>query len=175
MKRLYIPLASVLLILFFALPGLAHEDTRTHQICGYCNMDREAFAYSRALVSYSDGTSVGTCSIHCVAIDLIEKRTKVPCRVLVGDYVSRKLIDATTAFWVIGGDKQGVMTEQAKWAFEQKADADMFIKEHGGKRATFYDALQAAYQGLFEDMKTTIDRMKERKAKGRDMCEHAGQ
>ncbi|HSB34174.1 MAG TPA: nitrous oxide reductase accessory protein NosL, partial [Nitrospirota bacterium] len=95
-------------------------------------------------------------------------------RIRVGDYDSRKLIDATTAFWVIGGSKEGVMTELAKWAFENKADADAFIKKNGGKPASFNDALHAAYDGLYEDMRITLDRVKERKAKGWDMCEGGG-
>ncbi len=160
-----------LMSLLLAVPGFAHEDTRTHASCKYCNMNREAFDHSRMLIEYSDGTSVGTCSIHCSAVDLIENRANIPCRIMVGDYGSKKLIDATAAFWVIGGDKPGVMTDTAKWAFEKQSEAEEFVKKHGGKRAAFQEALRAAYEGLYEDMKTTIDRVKERRSRGWSPCD----
>jgi nitrous oxide reductase accessory protein NosL len=62
----------------------------------------------------------------------------------VADYNSRKLIDAKTASWVIGGSKKGVMTKTAKWAFAEKVDAAAFIKANGGKPATFDEVLKAA-------------------------------
>ena len=170
MRGFRIAAVLALFSIFIALPGYAHDDTRAHAACKYCNMDREKFAHSRMLIEYSDGTSAGTCSIHCSAIDLIENRASIPCRIMVGDYGSKKLIDATAAFWVIGGDKPGVMTDTAKWAFEKQAEAEEFVKKHGGKRATFLEALRAAYEGLYEDMKTTIDRVKERKSRGWDPC-----
>jgi copper chaperone NosL len=171
--------SSRTLILLFSLvlvaaAGPGQEDTRTFAVCTHCGMEREAFAHARMLIEYTDGTAAGTCSIHCTAVELIQNRTKIACRIRVGDYDSKKLIDATTASWVVGGSKEGVMTEQAKWAFEKKTDADAFIKKYGGKPAAFNDALHAAYDGLYEDMRVTLDRVKERKAKGWDMCEGVG-
>ena len=171
--------SSMAVVLLFSLvlvaaAGPGHEDTRTFAACPHCGMDREAFSHGRMLIEYTDGTAAGTCSIHCTAVELVQNRTKIPCRIRVGDHDSRKLIDAAAAFWVIGGSEPGVMTEQAKWAFEKKADADAFIKKNGGKPAVFQDALHAAYDGLYEDMRITLDRVKERKAKGWDMCEGGG-
>ena len=174
MRGFRIATASALCIIFFALPGYAHEDTKKYAACQYCNMDREMFGNSRMLIEYSDGTSAATCSLHCSAVDLIQNRANIPCRIRVGDYSVKKLIDATAAFWVIGGDKPGVMTDTAKWAFEKQAEAEEFVKKHGGKRATFLEALRAAYEGLYEDMKTTIDRVKERKSHGWNPCEKPG-
>jgi hypothetical protein len=168
----------VVVLVFFlvlvAAAGPGNEDTRKFPACLHCGMEREAFSHSRMLIEYTDGTAAGTCSIHCTAVELVQNRTRIPCRVRVGDFNSKKLIDATTAFWVIGGSKEGVMTEQAKWAFENKADADQFIIKFGGKPAVFNDALHAAYDGLYGDMRITLDRVKERKAKGWDMCEGVG-
>jgi copper chaperone NosL len=164
-------LLSVVLV---AATGSGHEDTRNFAACAHCNMDREVFSHSRMLIEYTDETASGTCSIHCAALDLVLNRTKMPCRIRVGDHNSKRLIDAQAAFWVIGGSEPGVMTDQAKWAFEKKADADEFIKKHGGKPAAFEEALHAAYDGLYEDMRITLDRVKERKAKGWDMCGEAG-
>lgn len=174
MKGFHIATASVLLIIFFALPAYAHEDTKKYAACRYCSMDREKFGHARMLIAYSDGTSAAMCSLHCSAVDLVQNRAKIPCRIMVGDYGTRKLIDATEAFWVIGGDKPGVMTETAKWAFEKQAEADEFLKKHGGKNATFQEALRAAYEGLYEDMKRTLDRVKESGSSGWNPCDRHG-
>lgn len=123
MKR---TIASTLVFLLIALTGYAQEDTGSHAACKYCDMNRKAFDYSRMLIEYTDGTAVGTCSLHCTARDLTVNITLVPSRISVGDYNSKKLIDATSAYWVIGGDKSGVMTQRAKWAFENKAETKIF-------------------------------------------------
>jgi len=62
----------------------------------------------------------------------------------VADYDSKKLIDAKKAFWVIGGNKPGVMTATPKWAFAAKVDADRFIATNGGKLVSFEEALALA-------------------------------
>jgi nitrous oxide reductase accessory protein NosL len=75
----------------------------------------------------------------------------------------KKLIGVETAFWVIGGNKMGVMTKRAKWAFEKKEDADKFIKENGGGMATFEGAIKAAYEDMYTDTKMIRERRKMRK------------
>ena len=88
------------------------------------------------LVVYDDGTEVGVCSLHCAAIDLAINIDKTPKTIYVGDFNTKKLIDAEQAFWVIGGNKPGVMTKRAKWAFEKKADAEAFIRRKGAPSPT---------------------------------------
>ncbi len=83
----------------------------------------------------------------------------------MGDYGTKGLINAETAFWVIGGSKPGVMTKNAKWAFANKADAEKFQKENGGRIARFDEALEAAYKDLAEDTKMIRERRKMRKMK----------
>jgi nitrous oxide reductase accessory protein NosL len=39
----------------------------------------------------------------------------------VSDYNTNRLIDAKKAYWVVGGNKSGIMTKRAKWAFEKMA------------------------------------------------------
>jgi hypothetical protein len=107
-------------------------------------MDREKFSYSRLLITYTDGTSAGVCSIHCTATELKASKSKTATSVEVADLNSRKLIDAEKAAWVIGGSRKGVMTKTAKWAFAKKDDADAFVKKHGGKSATYKEALALA-------------------------------
>jgi len=115
--------------------------------CKHCGMNRTTFAHSRMVVNYSDG-STGTCSLNCVVIDLKANKGKEVKSFQVGDYNSKKLINARTATWVIGGKKKGVMTPDAKWAFADKSKAEKFIKGNGGKLATFDEVLKATENEL---------------------------
>jgi nitrous oxide reductase accessory protein NosL len=82
---------------------------------------------------------------------------------MVGDYGTKKLIDAEKASWVIGGNKMGVMTKRAKWAFEKKEDAEKFVKENGGKISSFDDAMKATYEDMYADTKMIRERRKMKK------------
>jgi len=120
--------------------------------CKHCGMNRTQFAQSRMVVTYQDG-STGTCSINCVVVDMKANKGKEVKSFQVGDYDSKKLIDAKTATWVIGGKKKGVMTPVAKWAFAEKSGAEKFIKTTGGKLATFDDVLKATEKELADQDK----------------------
>lgn len=153
-----------------AVLSYAHNDIAPHRACPHCGMDREAFGYSRMLVEYTDGTSAGTCSLHCMVIELTSAIAKVPCTVKVADLHSRSLIDADKSYWVIGGDKPGVMTQRAKWAFQKESDAREFIKIHGGDQATFHEALRAAFEDLYGEVRATLERTRMRRERGSDLC-----
>ena len=166
MKRGILFVALTAFLLSFTGIVLAQEDVKKEPSCKYCGMDRTKFAHSRMLVTYNDGTTVGTCSIHCLAVDLAINIDKTPSTIEVGDYTSQSLINAEKAFWVIGGDKPGVMTKEAKWAFEKKEDADKFIGAHGGTLATFDEAMKAAYESMYADTKMIRERRQMKKMKG---------
>ena len=100
------------------------------------------------------------CSLHCAAIDLAINIDKTPKIIYVGDFNTKKLIDAEQAFWVIGGNKPGVMTKRAKWAFEKKTDADAFIAKEGGTIANFDQAIKASYEDIYADTKMIRERRK---------------
>ncbi len=158
---------GLLTVLFFAcmlsIAGVAFcedADIQKDPSCKYCGMDRAKFAHSRMVVEYEDGTSLGTCSIHCLAIEIVVNMDKTPRSMKVGDYNSKKLIDAEKAFWVIGGNKPGVMTKRAKWAFENKADAEKYIAENGGALATFDDAMKATFEDMYSDTKMIREKRK---------------
>jgi copper chaperone NosL len=155
-------LSVLILACVFTIGGVAFGDADIQKdpSCKYCGMDRARFAHSRMVVVYEDGTSLGTCSIHCMAIDLAENMDKTPRSMQVGDFNGKKLIDAEKAFWVIGGNKPGVMTKKAKWAFENKADAEKFISENGGTLATFDEAMKATYEDMYADTKMIREKRK---------------
>jgi nitrous oxide reductase accessory protein NosL len=142
------------------------DDIAQHQSCKYCGMDRAKFAHSRILIEYDDGTAVGTCSIHCAAVDLALNIDKTPKAMMVGDMNTKDLVDVESAAWVVGGGKPGVMTKRAKWAFAKKADADAFIKENGGESVSFDDAMKAAYEDMYQDTKMIRERRKMKKHGG---------
>lgn len=151
--------------------GFALDDTAAYKSCKYCGMDRTKFSHSRSLVTYEDGTAMGMCSIHCAAVELALNIDKTPKSIEVGDYNTKKLIDASKAFWVVGGDKQGVMTKRAKWAFENREDADGFIKANGGNLATFEEAIKGSYEDMYADTNMIRERRKMKMMKVKEMKE----
>jgi len=159
--------AIVVAAFFWSCAGIvfAGDDIQKAPSCIHCGMDRAKFAHSRMFVVYDDGSTVGTCSIHCLAIDLAINIDKTPDSIQVADYTSKKLIDAETASWVIGGKKHGVMSKQAKWAFAQKEAAEKFITDNGGTLADFDQAMQASYQDMYSDVKMIRDKRKMMKKK----------
>jgi len=161
-RSLILGLVFVLLMGTFAF-AQAQEDIQKHPSCKYCGMDRKQFAHTRILIEYDDASTVGTCSIHCAAIDLALNIDKTPTAVRVGDYKTKDLIDAEKASWVMGGSKIGVMTKRAKWAFDKKEDAEKFIKENGGGIAIFDEAMKAAYEDMYTDTKMIRERRKMKK------------
>ena len=160
MKRWLVFMLAGLILSLSAGFCLAQDDVAKQASCKYCGMDRKTFAHSRMLVTYEDGSSMGTCSLHCTAVELALNIDKTPKSIEVGDFKTKKLIDAEKASWVIGGSKPGVMTKRAKWAFESKADADAFIKENGGKPASFDEAIKASYEDMYADTKMIRDKRK---------------
>jgi len=152
----------ICLIAFLLIPlaASAQSDVQNQPACKYCGMDRNVYSHSRMLITYEDGSSTGACSLHCLATELALNIDKTPRSIEVGDYQTKKLIDAEKATWVIGGNKPGVMTKRAKWAFENKADADQFIKENGGKLATFEEAIKASYEDMDSDTKMIREKRK---------------
>ncbi len=163
---------AIALLLCFSSVGIASTqgDIEKFPACKYCGMDRAKFAHSRVLINYDDGTSEGTCSLHCAAIDLALNIDKTPGSIMVGDFNTGNLIDAEKATWVIGGSKPGVMTKNAKWAFTEKADAEKYIAANGGALSTFDQAIKASYEDMYTDTKMIREKRKMMK-----MHNHANQ
>lgn len=156
-------LLVTLLIFLTTLVIGSQSDIVNHSSCPLCGMDRAKFSFSRMLIVYDDGSETGTCSIRCAAVDMINNLDKAPQQLLVGDYLTKELIDAETATWVIGGDQPGVMSKRAKWAFADRTEAEKFVAAGGGALATFEEALQAAYSDLYEDTRMIRERRKNKR------------
>jgi len=158
MKKLVSAWVFIALMLATAGVAMADNDTKTYPTCKYCGMDRQKFSHSRMLIEYDDGSVVSFCSIHCAAVDLSLKIDRSPKTISVGDYNTRELINAEKAFWVLGGNKPGVMTKRAKWAFAAKDQAENYIKNNGGLLISFDDALKASYEDMNADTKMIRDK-----------------
>lgn len=139
------------------------DDCAAYASCRHCGMDRRQFAHSRLLITYTDSVTSAVCSIHCAALDLALHLSSRPQRIEVGDYRTHELIDAGTARWVIGGNRMGVMTRRAKWAFATQQSADDFIREHGGQLGDFSEALKASYEDMYDDVNMLRKKRSERR------------
>ena len=138
----------LLLAIFFFVGNIALADENA---CHYCGMKRAMFGHSWMTIEHEDNSEVGVCSVHCAAINMALKIDSPAKGITVGDFNSRNQIDAEKAFWVLGGDKMGVMTSRAKWAFSSKASADEFILKHGGKPSNFEEIMKAAFEDMYQD------------------------
>ena len=152
--------ACVLIISVSTMAFSFESDLQKYPSCTYCGMDRTTYAHSRVLIEYNDGSSFSGCSLHCAAVNLANNIDKTPTAIRVGDYNAKKLIDAERAFWVLGGTKAGVMTANAKWAFETRVAAASFIAENGGSLVTFDAAIKATYADMYQDTKRIRERRK---------------
>ena len=141
----------ILLVMCLLLTGVAVAATETAenpQACAQCGMDRATSARSRMLLVYDDGTKVGVCSFHCAAEEIKRNKGKQLKSLMVADYSSKKLIDAKTAIWVVGGARNGGMNSPAKWAFAKEDDARKFVTENGGRVTPFDEVMKAANEEL---------------------------
>ena len=159
---------SIAIFLVFGLSSIVFAEMHGKGECPVCGMDRAKLGHSWMVVEYDDGSKTGFCSIHCAAIDIVLHMDKTPVKIEVGDYMTKKMIDAETAQWVIV-NKPGVMTKRAKWAFAKKEDAEKFIKENGGKPATFDEAMKAAFADMYADTKMIREKRKMMRMKMKGM------
>jgi len=147
--------ALVFLLVFSVGSALAQDES-----CQYCGMKKSMYGHSWMVLEQEGGSKTGLCSIHCADIHTALHIDKPVTHVTVGDYNTKKQIDAEKAYWVIGGNKTGVMTARAKWAFETKAAADKFMTENGGRAANYEEAVKAAFEDMYEDTRMIQKRRK---------------
>ena len=90
------------------------------------------------------------CSLHCLCAAL---KGKIPNDAKVVDVKSLKFINVKNAYYVVGSDKMGTMTNNSKYAFKDDKDAEYFVKKHGGKIVNFVEAYAIAADDFLEDLK----------------------
>jgi len=83
---------------------------------------------------------------HCAFRRSCPELDKAPKTIQVGDYGTKALINCRNVLLGHRGSKPGVMTKNAKWALANKANAEKFKKEFGGRIAGFDEALEPSYR-----------------------------
>lgn len=134
-------------------PILVQKGEEKHW-CPVCGMSIKKFYKTSHTSTLENGTPRQYCSIRCLAKDKEEYGIDEN-KIKVIDVKHEKLIDAKKAFYVIGSKVKGTMSMTSKLAFEKELDAKEFIKQYGGKIASFTEAFKEAQNSLKEDDKNT--------------------
>jgi hypothetical protein len=58
--------------------------------------------------------------MHCTAAEFAAHREKTLKRLQVSDHNTNRLIDAKKAYWVVGGNKSGIMTKEQNGHLKKK-------------------------------------------------------
>jgi len=129
--------------------------------CPVCGMSIKAFYKTSHSAKLVDETPRQYCSMRCLVVDM-QEHTINTNHVKVVDAKTEKLIDATTAFYVVGSQIPGTMAKVSKLAFKNQADAKEFAKKYKGKVVDFASALSMAQKSLALDI-AMITKKKEKK------------
>jgi nitrous oxide reductase accessory protein NosL len=120
--------------------------------CNVCGMHLTKFYKTNHVTEFKNGNKEQYCSIHCQA-NIHEHYADKIKNIQVVDTNSLKLIDAKTAFYVVGSSKKGTMSAVSKYAFASNEGAIAFQKEFGGEVHTFDETLKIAKESLNNDSK----------------------
>jgi len=113
--------------------------------CPRCGMTLPMF-YKTNHAAHVHGKIEQYCSIHCLAETIASDVNVTDIKVV--DTTTLKFVDAATAWYVFGSTKPGTMSMTSKYAFTNKADAETFAKEFGGKVMNFEDTLTSVKNTL---------------------------
>ena len=141
-------------------PVLIQKGEEKHW-CPVCGMSIKKFYKTSHTSTLQNGTPRQYCSIRCLAKDKEEYGIDSK-NIKVINTKTEKLINAKSAFYVVGSKIPGTMSKVSKLAFEKKEDAKEFIKKYKGKLVTFDEALKIAQSSLKKDDKI-LKRKKKKK------------
>ena len=111
-------------------------------------------------IVFNDESSIGARSVHCLALYLALSIDKPIQSIAVGDYHTKYIINADEAYWVISEKKRAPDNFRPMQAFGRKLDAEIFIKNKGGKLATFDEALKAAFDDINVNLQEALTKRK---------------
>ncbi len=150
-------------------PNPLDNEFEKYPNCPHCGMDRRKWHHSRHLIHYADDLAVGTCSLHCAAVNLAVNLDRGPKAIYAADFGAdaevKPLVNVDQAVYLVGSKLPGTMTGKSKMAFADRAKAEAAQKEQGGEVAGFDGALEAAYLSMAADTKMIRKRRAERRAK----------
>ncbi len=122
------------------------------QWCPICGMKLEMFYKTSHAAKLPSGEDRQYCSMHCLVVDMKEYDIDLDS-VKVVDAKSEKLINAKDAHYVMYSKVKGTMSYVSKIAFENRSDAQEFMKKYSGRIVAFNEALQQTKDSLESDIK----------------------
>lgn len=149
MKKLIIPAASIIAVVFITL--FVYSESSTCDIC-----DRPIDEKRGAIIKINFLQWKNTCCPVC-AFRYINSEGKESYTVLVRDFHSDKLINSKDAYYVVESNERGCCSSHLKRfeagtfhlcydrcmpnaiAFERKQDAMDFVQKNGGRVITYYN------------------------------------
>ena len=129
--------------------------------CPICGMSLKQFYKTSHGAILKDGTAKQYCSMRCLAADWESISSQIK-QIVVVDAKSEKLIDAKSAYYVVGSNVPGTMSMVSKLAFAQESDAKAFAHDNGGDVMRFDAAFAKAQASLKDD----VDEFIKKKQKG---------
>lgn len=157
-------------------PNPLENELDKYPNCPHCGMDRRKWHHSRHLIHYDDGRAVGTCSLHCAAVNLAVNLDRGPKAIYAADFGAdgdrKPLVDVDSVVYLVGSKLPGTMTAKSKMAFADPAKAGSAREEQGGEIVDFHKALQEAYLGMAADTAMIRKRRAERRAKAQQTKGH---
>lgn len=109
--------------------------------CARCGMRLASYASTLHRLTLADGSKRTYCSIVCLAAALEEIPGATVRSIEVADYGTSAFTSAKTATYVEGSDARPVMSRVSMVAFASRADAEAYLKDHGGRIMAFAAAL----------------------------------
>lgn len=117
------------------------QDGDQKEFCPICGMPLAKHYKTTHAAKLENGKDRHYCSIRCLVYENEESPVDLTT-VKTIDAKTQKIIDANSAFYVIGSSAPTTMTKVSKYAFENENDAKEFINEFGGKMGKFEDVLE---------------------------------
>jgi nitrous oxide reductase accessory protein NosL len=118
--------------------------------CNVCGMHLTKFYKTSHVTTFKNGNKEQYCSLHCQANIHSNHGSKIKS-IQVVDTKSLKLINDSSAFYVVGSSKKGTMSPISKYAFAKKDTALTFQKKFGGTIHNFEEALEIAKSSMKKD------------------------
>lgn len=126
------------MLLFYALTSARADNQRRE--CAVCGMWIDQYEHTKHVVIMHDGNIACFCSIACASKYIKINGLRIH-EIKVADFITRQLIDAYSAFYLVDSDIPGVMSHRSMIAFSTSKKALEFREIHGGRIMTFEGAL----------------------------------
>jgi|GEM_PF-271915 len=127
---------------FLTVPLVMADDSHRHESCKVCGMYIDKYIRTAAELVYKDGRKEYSCGVACM-LRLVEDAGGPSAfeSIKVRDWSSDKVIDAETAYYVVGSKVIPDMLPNYI-AFETKEEAETFAAKEGGDVISFFQAME---------------------------------